>query len=1174
MFTLPDFPVRRRRSSSAGSWVAVVILIACLSFAPLCRADELARFRALPDNRIAIRTSLGLREAQATDATHVRPVLGMSVTPAAGRAASYRILSFREDEQGQPLANHDDRYAYEKFVTPLHATAKSELEVAGPAGCPFSRFERTVVMLELPMPLKENVQYHVVAQGSQGEMVTGGHTAGSLVYRAEQGLGKADSAPTSRTAPGDRLTADGAVNLAVLGLRQVESVGRGVLKLEFGPDFSIEAAHRLQNYGIRVNRKTADVVQFGRITRVDTYLPTGWPFVPIPMHEMFLQLDRELEEGDRVEVEVDARVTTAGHSATLVFHASQSLSNSIKVNQVGYLTDSPVKIGYLGRWMGSFPETAAAGGSEKQQDPQTFWKDLVPANHENRESAADNLPHEGPAPTALGFREPPEFDVCREEDDRAAFHGKARFVHRAGEMNEGFYKVDHSGENVYVLDFTGLTTPGRYYLRVPHVGRSLPFAIGDDVYQKAFAIQSYGVFAQRCGMALKPPFSSWRRIACHDQGLVVTTQIKNELHEIQRDLPRKVLFSTGPATVDAAWERLNSDKSLVARYPLDGDFSDVSGHRHDLVPLGTQKLFSPCQEILPKSAHVWGPTAAGNTNGAGTKGMEVDDAAGLTIAGWFKKDENNNFHDVLFGIGRPGWGNPSLLVTASWGVLEFAAGKASPSARHARINDGHWHHLALAVDAANASPRRASLAVDGRPVATCKVTSSIRGEFSLGTITGNGAANAYFADFRLYARPLTTAEISLLATPRPSAAPVKIAAHGGHHDAGDYNPRSHLDVAQTLMDAYEIAPRKFYDGQLNIPERGNGIPDILDEAAWALRLWADLQDEDGGVHNGTESAGDPSFIDTVELDPKGDYAYAKDAAGSFWSAGAFAQAARIWKSLGREKESAEFLQRARHAYAWAEKHPPKVRNAAQYAVQWLNPKSYAAAQLLHTTGENGFNRDFLEACVWSRKRDAEIEVYNRYDQSLAAWGYVNCSPAATDPSIRKSVEQAIIQRADLFIRYCEKMPYGFIRHPWGPINWGTGAYENNLPPVIWAMKLTGDAKYRSWIIRTCDNTLGANPLNRSYIVGLGTRTVRAPLHNSRYCHRGEVVDGQQVQGPVQAGDGYHVADTAYPPLRVDFANLQTFVDCHFAIGMDEGLVTSQAKSMATFGLLLPDHTEK
>ena len=217
-----------------------------------------------------------------------------------------------------------------------------------------------------------------------------------------------------------------------------------------------------------------------------------------------------------------------------------------------------------------------------------------------------------------------------------------------------------------------------------------------------------------------------------------------------------------------------------------------------------------------------------------------------------------------------------------------------------------------------------------------------------------------------------------------------------------------------------------------------------------------------------------------------------------------------------------------------------------------------------------FNKDFLAACVWSDKPDAELDVHQKYDQSLAAWTYVNCPENATDPKIRNACRRAIVERAEFFIKYCQTMAYGFIRHPMAPINWGTGVYENNLPVMFWAHRLTGDPRYRSWIVRTCDNTLGANPLNRSYIVGLGTRTVRAPLHNSRYSHLGEVVPGQHVEGPVQSGEGYRMAEVAYPPIRHDFAMLHTFVDCHFAIGMDEGVVRSQAITMATFGLLLQD----
>ena len=80
----------------------------------------------------------------------------------------------------------------------------------------------------------------------------------------------------------------------------------------------------------------------------------------------------------------------------------------------------------------------------------------------------------------------------------------------------------------------------------------------------------------------------------------------------------------------------------------------------------------------------------------------------------------------------------------------------------------------------------------------------------------------------------------------------------------------------------------------------------------------------------------------------------------------------------------------------------------------------------------------------------------------------------------------------------------------------------------------------------------------------------APLHNSRYSYFGEVAAGQQVQGPNQRGEGYGVAETAFPRLRENFASLYTFTDSHFAISMDEGTVVTQARSMAAFGLLLPD----
>ena len=68
------------------------------------------------------------------------------------------------------------------------------------------------------------------------------------------------------------------------------------------------------------------------------------------------------------------------------------------------------------------------------------------------------------------------------------------------------------------------------------------------------------------------------------------------------------------------------------------------------------------------------------------------------------------------------------------------------------------------------------------------------------------------------------------------AANEKIFSVGGWHDAGDYGKyvsTTTVTAAQMLTD-YELWPEKFYDGQFDIPEIGNGIQDLLDEARIGL----------------------------------------------------------------------------------------------------------------------------------------------------------------------------------------------------------------------------------------------------------------------------------------------------------------------------------------------------
>lgn len=71
---------------------------------------------------------------------------------------------------------------------------------------------------------------------------------------------------------------------------------------------------------------------------------------------------------------------------------------------------------------------------------------------------------------------------------------------------------------------------------------------------------------------------------------------------------------------------------------------------------------------------------------------------------------------------------------------------------------------------------------------------------------------------------------------------------GGWFDAGDYNKYVTFasNVIHDLLNAYQENPQAFGDNW-NIPESGNGIPDIIDEIKWELDWLIKMQNEEGGV---------------------------------------------------------------------------------------------------------------------------------------------------------------------------------------------------------------------------------------------------------------------------------------------------------------------------------------
>lgn len=1146
---------------------------------------------AAPDKKPFVMTVMGVRKAFPVASDTIRVEVGA----ASNSGPLYELGAFRI------VSGDDPEYAYEKFIRPAEISFPknhSVSEVSVPKGfkaesgaANITEFKRDTVDLKLHTPMRQGKSYAVITLGHGSDVISAGRAA----YEFRYDPADMANAPDIQHEPDLR-------TLTALGLRGLDSVGNGIIRLEFGPTFFCKEGYLLKHYRVTVNGVPVSITAMGRRSQIDLYRPVGWPYSVVMQHEVFLQMDHPLSEGDRLRVEVDPAVVSGANAAEMVFSDKRSFSSAVKVNQVGYIT-SASKTAMIGRWLGSFPDEAAilatsaeserfrdisaeeifgmSGGNTENKDKKDAAKpDDAPgkssSGSKTKKSGADKqdtaivVEHEF-SKSSLKYDAPPLFEIRDARTDEVVFSGKSALAN-PGNRSEG--RAQYSGENVYEIDFTSFKTPGRYYIAVPGTGRSFEFTIAADAFDEAFQAAAYGVFAQRCGIALEPPYSDWRRIACHDQGIQLTAQ--RQIDNIRFIDVKKALTEKNTSADVSTRPAVYSGPGLIAYFPFNGSAANA-------VPGGM--AFSPVKETgqsfrtMPnllwdgESNRVF-ETRTGRDNGW-TGRLDYDKSKGLTFNFWLRRSDapkGNRFDGELLTL-RSGRSN-SFRFSCNWGVPYYEL-NGSRFYAGSRFGDDRWHNYSFALEPGSPSGTwTCRIYLDGKHLRTASASFTPGEDLVFGAVTNEGAEGCYFDEFRIYNRVLSEEEIAKLAERIEVVVPKRIQASGGHHDAGDYNPRSHIDVAQVLMDAYEIAPKKFYDGQLNIPEKDNGIPDILDEALWALKLWIGLQDEDGGVFNGTESDGDPNFFQTVELDPKGDYAFAKDCRGSLQFAGAMAQASRLLKSVGKKEMAADYLTRAVRAYDWGVSHKPQTNDTKVYGFYYTTQLAYAAAQLFHTTGEDSYHQAFLDNTPWKKNPKAKmIPSDNSYDLSLAAYAYAAIPPVKADAAVYSDVVRAICEEADMYISASNKAPYKFVRHPYAPISWGTGAYEHFLT-VVWHAWAFADNKlkikeYREAMIKTADNTLGCNPLDLCWITGLGSNCIHAPLHNSRFNPTGFSVRGMQAQGPDDKGKEYQYTDTLFPK-RDNTPPLYCYVDSIFAIEMNEGTVIHQAETMAAFGLLLPD----
>ena len=335
---------------------------------------------------------------------------------------------------------------------------------------------------------------------------------------------------------------------------------------------------------------------------------------------------------------------------------------------------------------------------------------------------------------------------------------------------------------------------------------------------------------------------------------------------------------------------------------------------------------------------------------------------------------------------------------------------------------------------------------------------------------------------------------------------------GGWYDAGDhgkYVVNGGISVHQ-LMSAFERNRFAFADGQLQIPESGNGVPDILDESRWELEFLLSMQVPAGKplagmAHHKIHDSAWTGLPMMPHLDPMLRELHPPSTAATLNLAAVAAQAARLFAPYDKA-----FAQRclaaARTAWEAAKANPARYASGADnngggaYDDTNVTDEFYwAAAELFLTAGD----REFQDYVLNSPHHSGDIFTPRGFDwQWVAPLGRLQLATVPNNLPGRSQVRRSIVEAADRYLAAQANHAYGLTyTAPGGVFDWGSNNLAlNNLVVVATAADLTGEERYAEGVARGMDYILGRNALNISYITGYGM-VFSQNQHSRWYAHQ-------------------------------------------------------------------------
>ncbi len=359
-------------------------------------------------------------------------------------------------------------------------------------------------------------------------------------------------------------------------------------------------------------------------------------------------------------------------------------------------------------------------------------------------------------------------------------------------------------------------------------------------------------------------------------------------------------------------------------------------------------------------------------------------------------------------------------------------------------------------------------------------------------------------------------------------------ARGGWHDAGDYGKYVvNAGVsAGTLLLAYEMFPSRFAADDLGIPESGNSVPDILDEARYEIEWLLRMQRADGAFWFKVTRTQFEGF-----LMPQGDtgtrYIYQVSTAATGDAAAVLAKAARLLSPfdqafaetcLAAARRGWEFLAASPSILpAGGFKNPGDTGTGEYGDGNDSDERLWASAELFEATGEQAYNSYFLSHYLSGSRFSGAMSWQDV--RPLALLTYLRSVRATADANAKTSLGQALGAFCASQVTRRNASGYHVVTAA-GEYYWGSNSGALNAAVLLLAgFAATGDTTYRNVAADQLHYVLGANGLARSFVTGLGENPPQQPHHRpSASDGVADPIPGLIVGGPNQYRSGDAVLD--------------------------------------------------